>query len=140
MPETNLEQLIYTSKVAKDLDAGDLFKLVEKALYKNAKIGITGLLVFANGRFFQAIEGESMTVTKLMATIERDDRHDSIVYVMRHTIPERQFLRWRMRRMQVRDKAAAWGEFERLAASHSDALSILEGFESFLALKEAEVA
>lgn len=134
------EQLVYTSVAAPSLDGGGLFQLVQQLQVNNARNDITGLLIFADGRFFQVIEGEYGQVQSLFRKIERDSRHHSVSQIMSNRLAVRQFQRWRMRRVRAPNTREAWLEFRRLVSNHGDALSVLEGFESYLDRQAATAA
>lgn len=125
----SLEQLIYTSIAAPTLDAGDVFKIVEKSSQNNVARGVTGVLAFVNRHFFQAVEGMAEDLDELLGVLAKDPRHHSMKIMQRKPIAERQFARWWMQRLAVRDTEAAQALFERLMAENADAEVILSQFE-----------
>jgi hypothetical protein len=54
------------------------------------------MLLYGNGTFMQALEGEEATVDPLFAKIERDPRHANVLSIHRKTIDARQFPEWSM--------------------------------------------
>ena len=58
--------------------------------------GITGLLLYGNGTFLQALEGEEDVVTPLYENIARDPRHANVTCLNRKTIETRQYPEWSM--------------------------------------------
>ncbi|XUU61390.1 BLUF domain-containing protein [Erythrobacter sp. HA6-11] len=129
---TNLEQIIYTSIASPDVNGGDVFEIIAQASMRNKDRGITGILTFVRGRFFQAIEGSKEELDKLLQSLERDARHHSLKILHRRPIIERQFENWAMKRLDVKDIGSARREIRGLLAHHSDARTILSSFESFL--------
>ena len=62
MEKRPLIQIVYTSLVSDRVDAGEFFAMVQGASRKFASMGITGRLIFADGRFFQALEGPPLNL------------------------------------------------------------------------------
>ena len=58
---------------------------------KNKEHGITGVLSFSRGYYFQVIEGETKAVDQLMQKIMRDDRHSNVEIVFEYRISRRIF-------------------------------------------------
>lgn len=94
--ETNLIHCIYSSAEAIEFSPDDIVALLEKARINNAKLGITGMLLYDKGAFFQVLEGEPEAVTALLETIKRDDRHQKFVKLIEESIEERDFSEWTM--------------------------------------------
>ena len=131
-----LEQVIYTSVASDNFDAGDLFKIVETATRKNADREITGILVFERGHFFQVIEGPGAQLDRLLVTLRRDPRHHSLRILKRRQSDHRLFPKWRMRRVVIGERQAAWGAFRTLLQRRDDALMIASEFDRFLQRSE----
>lgn len=74
-----LYQLIYCSQAAADMDELAVDRIIATARRMNPAHGITGLLVYGSGMFFQWIEGPREQVTQLMDRICRDPRHERVV-------------------------------------------------------------
>jgi hypothetical protein len=55
-------QIVYVSTVNQDFSAADLKKLLVRARMRNKEAGVTGMLVFYDGTFLQALEGEKGAV------------------------------------------------------------------------------
>lgn len=92
-----LTALVYRSKARRDLSDSELHRLTVDAQERNGRVGITGLLVYDDGRFFQWIEGPGETVAKMMDSIRNDPRHDGIEILHRKTSWERVFENWSMK-------------------------------------------
>jgi hypothetical protein len=91
-----LIQCIYASAASRDFEAAELAELLEAARANNAKLGLTGMLLYAEGSFFQVLEGQPEVVEALYAKIERDRRHDQVTLVIKEPIPKRYFDAWTM--------------------------------------------
>ena len=88
--------LVYASAATRRLGDDDLLDLLRVSRRNNARTGITGLLLYKDGTFMQALEGEQRTVLDLYGTILRDDRHRTVVSLIRFAITERFFPDWSM--------------------------------------------
>ncbi len=88
--------LVYTSTAVAPFSGFEL--LAGLALYraKNLRLGITGLLLYKQGEFMQALEGEEATVRSLFATIRDDPRHQHVHLLVGLEVPKRYFPRWSM--------------------------------------------
>ena len=74
----------------------ELRKILNKSCENNARLGVTGLLLYKDGSFMQMLEGERETVEQLYAKIRRDPRHSGIIVLFRGETPEREFPDWSM--------------------------------------------
>ena len=91
-----LTRIVYTSRAMPDIARADLEDILETARRRNAEQGITGYLLYDDGQFIQAIEGEPASVEALVERIERDPRHDALEIVARERIGQREFGDWSM--------------------------------------------
>ncbi|UYV17286.1 BLUF domain-containing protein [Porphyrobacter sp. ULC335] len=74
-----LETFVYCSRATDDVDADEVSRLVAFSQKRNVARGITGVLVFGSGVFFQWIEGPPAEVRSLIANLHGDPRHYDIV-------------------------------------------------------------
>lgn len=72
---TELHEILYFSQLAPDQPTEVVGQIVARARARNAREGITGLLVFDGMRFCQHFEGPRGTVLKLVERLEADPRH-----------------------------------------------------------------
>jgi hypothetical protein len=92
-----LDSLSYCSRSTPELDGEAFRQIISVARRNNAIHGITGLLVYGGGLYFQWIEGPPKAVQGLMAKIRKDPRHDSLVILGNNfDEPERVFPNWDM--------------------------------------------
>lgn len=92
-----LYNMVYCSRATAGVDDAAVARIIESARRFNPAQGITGLLVFGSGIFFQWLEGPRDNVTQLMATLETDPRHDNIVLISTtEEVRERLFPDWDM--------------------------------------------
>jgi hypothetical protein len=88
--------LIYVSSATKLFSDQDLVALLEQSRTKNARLDLTGMLLYKDGNFMQVLEGPDQAVVQLYDTIERDERHHQVMRLLRRTIAEREFASWSM--------------------------------------------
>ena len=92
-----LYNVVYCSRAAADVDGAAVERRLEAARRFKPAHGITGLLVFGGGIFFQWIEGPRDNVTRLMTMIQSDPRHEDIVRLSElEEVRERLFPDWDM--------------------------------------------
>ena len=89
-------QLVYTSSATQEFWPDDLFALVEKSRSKNAARGLTGMLLFHEGRFLQLLEGSEPAVRDCFSMLRRDPRHESVQIAVTGFSEERDFPAWTM--------------------------------------------
>ncbi len=86
--------LTYKSVATASPGAGDLQSLVTKARARNRRLGITGMLAFENGCFFQTLEGPPAQLDLLWSSIKQDTRHSHIDILSEHVVTSRLFSEW----------------------------------------------
>lgn len=89
-------QIVYYSNVTRDLSEQDLIDLLLVANRYNDANGITGCLVYANGKFVQLLEGERQRVIELFEKIKRDPRHNNVTVTVEMTVNQKLFPDWGM--------------------------------------------
>ena len=89
-------QLIYTSAALKLMDDEELDSILLDARAGNAKAGVTGMLLYAEGTFFQVLEGDGPVVRALFERISADTRHRGVIKLVEREISERTFSEWSM--------------------------------------------
>lgn len=119
-----LQRLVYASTAVEPATHASLEALAAEAAAKNRSLGITGLLVYAGGKFMQVLEGEPAAVHDLYATINDDPRHMWVQTFIDEPIHHRLFDAWSMGLCDLDDRSAV-GETE-LRAVHA----FLDGCES----------
>ena len=92
-------QVTYTSESAGAMASGDVFRIIEISAKNNAENGLSGFLIYLDGRFFQLLEGPEQAVDALLAKLAEDHRHTSIKIVTRDPLDERTFPNWKMKRL-----------------------------------------
>lgn len=96
--------LIYLSDTVNIPSREELNQLLTESRSLNEEHGLTGILVYIEGRylthscgrFMQVLEGSRFVVERVFDKIKRDDRHDNIIVLKRGTIEKRNFNSWHM--------------------------------------------
>lgn len=102
--EVVLETFVYCSRAAESVDDAEVDRLIELAQRRNVDRGITGVLVFGSGIFFQMFEGPPVEVQKLIDNLRNDPRHHDIVQLDRSLERrERLYAGWEMERVDADD-------------------------------------
>ncbi|WP_379922192.1 BLUF domain-containing protein [Erythrobacter sp. R86502] len=101
---TLLETFVYCSRAAEGVDADEVSRLVAFSQARNVARGITGVLVFGSGVFFQWIEGPPAEVRTLIANLHGDTRHFDIVTLDQSIdMRERLYANWDMEPVEADD-------------------------------------
>ena len=87
---------IYASTASSEFKEGEIPLFLERIRSKNARLTVTGMLLYIEGSFFQVLEGPSSVVDNLYASIERDSRHERVTRIIREPIARRSFGEWTM--------------------------------------------
>jgi signal transduction histidine kinase len=93
---TSLTHCIYASLSASGFEEQELPQLLTRARSANALHGITGMLLYIRGTFFQVLEGEAADVDAMYQKILRDPRHTQVRQIVREPIAARNFAEWTM--------------------------------------------
>lgn len=92
--------LSYTSRnLIEDLtidSLGAVNSLLDVARSRNAVEGVTGALMFNEGRFTQILEGSKTAVSEIFKSIKEDPRHTDVSVIATQNIANRRFQTWAM--------------------------------------------
>jgi hypothetical protein len=103
-PGQSIHHIVYCSRAVHDMDKDTLDKIITTAKQHNPRFGITGLLVFGSGIFFQWLEGPRDNVTSLYNNISADPRHSEVVLLTKEDeFRERLFPNWDMELVAAED-------------------------------------
>ena len=94
--EKDLYQIIYASAATRPIEEDELLTMLQFAREKNARLGITGMLLHCDGSFIQVLEGPKDRVLDLLRAIRQDSRHGRIVILFEGAIKNRSFSHWSM--------------------------------------------
>lgn len=87
---------MYYSTARTEQSDEQLLEILEESRVKNAVCGITGLLLYGDGVFFQVLEGAEPDVRARYARIEKDRRHQGLLVAVEREVEERSFGSWSM--------------------------------------------
>ena len=92
-----LYNVVYCSRATAGVDDEEVQRIIATARRANREHGITGMLVFGSGIFFQWLEGPRDTVMTLMSLLRTDRRHQNIILLSEvEEVRERLFPDWEM--------------------------------------------
>ena len=87
----------YCSRAAPGVGMEEVERIIAVARVNNPRMGITGMLVFGEGVFFQWIEGPRHSINELVQRLTADARHDTIIALEEsEEVRERLFPEWDM--------------------------------------------
>ncbi|GJE57597.1 MULTISPECIES: BLUF domain-containing protein [Methylobacterium] len=99
-----LHHFVYCSRAVDSVDDAEVGRIVELAQRNNLARGITGVLVFGSGVFFQWIEGPAAQMKNLIASLHSDPRHYDIVTLdQSEEKRERLYPNWDMDKVEAED-------------------------------------
>jgi hypothetical protein len=98
---------VYASSASKAFTKPDLQALLQEIRPKNADLGVTGMLLYKDGNFMQALEGEQEVLTRLVRIIQHDSRHQGLLVLLRGMSDQRLFPDWSMGFRDLADERTA---------------------------------
>lgn len=97
---TDLTRLIYTSRNllagGGDARVSAVAEILATSQANNARVGVTGALLFNGGAFAQVLEGPRRAVEATFERIQRDPRHGDVAVLQCAPVADRGFPRWSM--------------------------------------------
>jgi hypothetical protein len=89
--------MIYVSiAFNKEMPEEELMAILDKARKFNTANKITGMLLFRDGFFIQALEGEENVIDALFEKVKNDRRHYNVLQLYKEPITRRHFPEWAM--------------------------------------------
>ena len=95
-PESAIHRIVYTSRAVDPCDADELLELLAHIRAKNRRLGVSGMLLYADPTFLQVLEGDLEVIESLYDVIEADDRHTDTRVLLREESKQRAFGSWTM--------------------------------------------
>ena len=93
---TRLRCVVYVSTATRLMSEEDLESLLRDARAFNESVGITGILLYNDGTFFQYFEGPEDAVERVYERIRASHAHKDLTELLRAAIPMRLFGLWTM--------------------------------------------
>ena len=93
---SNTHRLIYVSAAREEMTSEQLDSILAVARRNNEPAGVTGLLLFHDGSFFQVLEGPKEAVMRIFSAIEKDPRHSRVILLQTQAAASRAFPSWSM--------------------------------------------
>ena len=88
--------LVYVSVATAPMGEPELLHLLRQSRDNNARDGITGMLLYKDGRFMQLIEGPRPAIQGLYRKLVADDRHRDVTTLIKFALETRAFAGWSM--------------------------------------------
>lgn len=88
--------IVYVSSAVPMLSRRSLARLLARSRAYNQAHDITGVLLYHDGCFMQALEGPPIAVEDLFDRIKRDPRHRGVIELCREPAGQREFPFWPM--------------------------------------------
>ena len=98
-------QVSYVSQTREPMSTGQLLDLLVQCQKNNRERGVTGMLLYGNETFLQALEGEDDVVDDLVAHIQKDPRHSDLKILHRRPIEQREYADWTMGFKKITDRS-----------------------------------
>lgn len=92
----DLVALAYTSSSVGKFSERELEELLLVARKRNAEEGVTGVLLYDDGTFFQYIEGPERGIESVYTRVKASTRHRGLIELFRRNIEAREFGSWAM--------------------------------------------
>lgn len=133
-------QVVYISTAKREYSKHELAEILAVSRRNNTRDGITGVLCYHGGTFFQMLEGDEERVRAVMERVDRDPRHFGVTVLLEQHVARRAMPDWSMAFREISDdEAGALEGFNRLLKqadsslddfndASSDALLLLQGF------------
>lgn len=91
-----MRRIVYLSASRGMLSEADIHQILNVSWRNNAADGITGMLAYHDGAFFQVVEGPDPAVDTLMARISQDPRHRNLLTLWSGQVTSPSFPEWTM--------------------------------------------
>jgi len=79
---------VYLSRASEDFNENDIDAIVEISRRNNTRDGVTGMLLYKDGKFLQILEGDEVKVKEIARRIEADPRHGEVTVIFDGKMPQ----------------------------------------------------
>lgn len=111
--DTLIGCLTYQSQATVPPSKDELDAIVSQARVRNQANGVTGMLLYEDGRYLQTLEGPPRGLDAIWSSIRSDERHCEIEVLSQHLVASRLFSDWDLMLYRRLDEAPK-SFFERL--------------------------
>ncbi len=117
-----LHRVVYLSSATQGFPAEALEELLVGAREANARRGVTGMLIYHDGNFFQVLEGRKADVLETLDRIRADRRHAGMIMLENRPCRRSTFPDWSMgyRVLEELSQPQREGFFELARAANGD--------------------
>ena len=142
-------QIVYVSTATREYGKDELERILAVSRRNNSADGVTGMLCYHGGTFFQMLEGKRDKVEAAMSRVAADPRHYGVMVLLEQEVDQRDLADWSMAFSQVSGREAEslegfsqllkTGRDQRvdgLASVRSDALELIAGFRDTVMLRQ----
>ncbi|WP_243646365.1 MULTISPECIES: BLUF domain-containing protein [unclassified Rathayibacter] len=91
-----LRSIVYSSRSATGFQDVDLADLLAQSRTNNERLGLTGMLLYRDGRFLQLLEGPTGVLEERMSVIATDPRHHDVRTLLSEQLTGRLLPSWTM--------------------------------------------
>ncbi|MES2061018.1 MAG: BLUF domain-containing protein [Bacteroidota bacterium] len=91
-----MKNIVYVSTAVKLLDDDQLLNILASSRKNNNELNVTGVLLYSEGTFIQALEGDNNDIDFIFSKIEKDLRHKNMITLINEQISQRSFSDWSM--------------------------------------------
>ncbi len=88
--------LVYVSTATPLADLAQIEQLLDRAQERNARAGLTGVLLYDAGNFMQYVEGPADALARVYSSIRGSRLHSGVIEILREPIRTREFPEWSM--------------------------------------------
>ena len=104
-----MRRLVYLSAPTGPVSQEDLSAILDDARETNALFGVTGMLIYQDGMFFQCLEGPEDSVQRIFDKIGRSSKHAGVEVLLDEDATDRLFPDWAMSFTRLDDDASLHG-------------------------------
>jgi len=88
--------LVYSSTATQTISNQQLATILQSSHRNNPMLGITGMLLYCQGKFIQVLEGKRDAVHELYLKIVKNPLHTDAHVLLEGRLPQRNFTSWTM--------------------------------------------
>lgn len=120
-PHPNLHRLAYVSVASRETGLNDLKDILGQCRRNNPEMGLTGLLLYDDGYFWQLLEGAPAMINAMLVRLRNDRRHYNLRILIDEPVAARMFAGFSMACPNVEDFEDVMGLKEVFEQATSDA-------------------